>query len=309
MRVIFMGTPDFSVPCLENIHKAHEVIGVFTQPDRPQGRGKKIGMSDVKVCALKHKIPVYQPEKIRSKDTREFIESLKPDVIVVVAYGQLLSQKILDIPPLGCINVHASLLPAYRGSAPIHWAIVNGETQTGVTTMKMVKALDAGPMIHKTCVEIDGAMTTGQLFDRLSQAGGDLIVKTLAALEQGPVSLEDQDPDLVTFAPMMNKAVGLIQWSKTAKEIHNHIRGFNPWPTAYTSYEGQPMKVYKSHVCDGPAQGQAGTVASTSKEGILVNTGQGQICLEEIQLPNKKRMHVKDFLLGHTMKINSQLGE
>lgn len=309
MRVIFMGTPDFSVPCLESIQEHFEVIAVFTQPDRPQGRGKKIGMSEVKTCALKYDIPIYQPEKIRKKETRELIESLKPDVIVVVAYGQLLSQKILDIPPKGCINVHASLLPAYRGSAPIHWAVVNGETETGVTTMEMVKALDAGPMIHTLKIDIDKDITTGELYGNLSEMGGQLIIKTLKALEEGPVEKIEQDENMVTFAPMMDKKVGEIDWTKNGLSIHNHVRGFNPWPIAYTEYLGQRMKIFKTTVSEMISTGLPGTIASASKDGIFVNTSDYQIQVEEVQLPNKKRMHVSNFIAGHDIKIGSQLGE
>lgn len=309
MRVIFMGTPDFAVPCLKSIHENYEIVGVFTQPDKPQGRGKKIGMSAVKNQALKYNLPIYQPESIRTKETRMFIEGLKADVIVVVAYGQLLSQKILDVPPKGCINVHASLLPAYRGSAPINWAIVNGESKSGVTTMKMVKALDAGPMIHKLEVAIDEDMTAADLLGLLSEKGGQLILKTLEALEKGPVKMTDQEEALVSFAPLMDKSMARIDWSKSGKAIHDQVRGFNPWPVAYTEYQGQKMKIFKTQVIKEKSTGLPGTLVSASKDGLLVNTVDGQLLIEEIQLPNKKRMHVKDFILGHDLKTISQLGE
>jgi len=304
-----MGTPDFAVPCLESIHEHYEVVGVFTQPDRPQGRGKKIGVSAVKEAALRLGLPIYQPDRIKQKENREFIESLKPDVIVVVAYGQLLSQKILDVPPLGCINVHASLLPAYRGSAPINWAIVNGETLSGVTTMEMVKELDAGPMIHKLEVAIPEEMTAGDLFAALSVKGGQLIIRTLKALEKGPVEKITQAEDQVTFAPMMDKSMSVIDWTKTAQEIHNHIRGFNPWPIAYTEFEGKRMKVFKSTRTDLKAKGQAGTIVKADKAGFYVNCSDFQLLIEEIQLPNKRRMHVKDFIVGHDVKKGLKLGE
>lgn len=308
MRVIFMGTPDFAVPCLEAVLNHYEVVGVFTQPDRPQGRGKKIQMSPVKKVALEHNLKVYQPEKIRTKESREIIEALKPDVIVVVAYGQLLSQKILDVPEHGCINVHASLLPYYRGAAPMNWAIVKGEKKTGVTTMYMVKALDAGPMLHRLEVDIDEDMTTGQLHDLLSKKGSQVIIKTLKALENNEVEATSQNEEEATYAPLMDKKMAEINWLDSAENIHNLIRGFNPWPVAYTYYEGDKMKVFKSEKTDLKAKGLPGRIASVTKEGIYVNALDRQIKLIEVQLPNKKRMHVKDFILGHALKKGDGLG-
>jgi methionyl-tRNA formyltransferase len=304
-----MGTPDFAVPCLEAVLQHYEVIGVFTQPDRPQGRGKKIQMSAVKQVALENNLEIFQPEKIRTKESREIIEALKPDVIVVVAYGQLISQKILDIPKYGCINVHASLLPYYRGAAPMNWALVNGEKKTGVTTMYMVKALDAGPMLHRLEVDIDDNMTTGELHDILSVKGSQLIIKTLKALEKGQLESVNQNEEEATHAPLMDKKMAEIDWLDKAENIHNLIRGFNPWPVAYTYYEGDKMKIFKSERTELKAKGLPGRVASVSKEGIFVNALDKQIKLIEVQLPNKKRMHVRDFILGHSLTKGDGLGE
>lgn len=308
MRIVFMGTPEFAVPCLDQLIKSFDVVGVFTQPDRPKGRGKKMAMSAVKERALESHIPVYQPEKIKKSPEVQVLKDLKPDVIVVVAYGQLLNQELLDIPTKGCINVHASLLPKYRGAAPINFAILNGETVTGVTTMYMVKQLDAGDMIDKAEVEITEDMTAGELHDALSNAGGELIVKSLKDIEKGIVNREVQDESLMTYAPLMDKEMAVIDWTKSATDIHNLVRGFNPWPIATTSMQGKKMKVFKTKVLDELAS-DPGRVTSVSSEGIVVDCGDKKILIEEIQLPNKKRMKVSQFILGHDIEVGIELGE
>lgn len=308
MKIVFMGTPGFAVPCLDQLIKNFGVEAVFTQPDRPKGRGKKLAMSAVKERALEDNIPVIQPEKIKKSDAADYLRALQPDVIVVVAYGQLLSQELLDIPKYGCINVHASLLPKYRGAAPINFAILNGETVTGVTTMYMVKQLDAGDMIDKAEVAITEDMTAGQLHDLLSVAGGDLIVKTINDLKNGVVNRTAQVEADMTYAPLMDKEMAVIDWTKPAQDIHNQIRAFNPWPTATSTLDKMKMKVFTSTVVtkDHATPGQ---VLEVSNEGILVACGQDSLLIKEIQLPNKKRMAVSQYILGNDIKIGTILGE
>lgn len=310
MNIVFMGTPEFAVPCLDVLIKHHQVSAVFTQPDRPKGRGKKMAMSAVKERALEDGIAVYQPEKIRKSITDiEVLKSLKPDVIVVVAYGQILSQELLDIPKYGCINVHASLLPKYRGAAPINWSIVNGEKVTGVTTMYMAKGIDTGDMIHKSTVDITENMTAGMLHDLLSDQGKDLILKTLEAIENGNVSRTVQDDALSSHAPLMDKYVAVVDWHKSCQAVHDQIRGFNPWPVATTLINGEKLKLYTSNMTDLSKDGEPGVIVKATKEGIFVNCCDGQLLLKEIQMPNKKRMTVEVFLLGNTLESGVKLGE
>lgn len=309
MKVVFMGTPQFAVPCLDILIEHYDVTAVFTQPDRPKGRGKQVAMSAVKERALLDDIPVYQPEKIKTPEMVQILKDLKPDVVVVVAYGQLLSQEILDIPKHGCINVHASLLPKYRGAAPINWAIVNGETESGVTTMYMAKGLDTGDMIMKSQVDIPLHMTGGELHDLLSEKGKYLILRTLKAIEKNDIKREVQDDNLSSYAPLLNKEVSIIDWSKKALEVHNLVRGFNPWPIATTTLEQKKMKVFKTEPTDLPSKGQPGQIASVSKEGIFVNCKDYQLKIQEIQMPNKKRMTVEAFILGNPLKKGIVLGE
>lgn len=309
MKIVFMGTPEFAVPCLDILIENYTVQAVFTQPDRPKGRGKKLAMSAVKERAIQDDIPVYQPEKIKKSDEIQILKDLKPDVIVVVAYGQFLSQEILDIPKLGCINVHASLLPKYRGAAPINWSIVNGESETGVTTMYMARGMDTGDMIQKSSLEITEFMTAGELHDLLSDQGKHLILKTLKAIEAGDLSRTPQDDALSSHAPMMDKTLAVVDWSKAAKDIHNLIRGFNPWPIATTLIHGEKMKLYTSEVTDLERDGAPGEIVSVSKEGLFVNCKDVQLKLKEIQMPNKKRMPIETFILGNTIDTNTKLGE
>src|SRR5699024_7644132 len=249
MRVLFMGTPDIATGCLQKlIDEKYDLIGVVTQPDKPQNRGKKLGMPPVKELALKYDIPVYQPIKARDEEFVKTLKELNPDIIVVVAFGQILPKSILDIPKFGCINVHVSLLPKYRGAAPINWVIINGEEKTGVTTMYMDEGLDTGDMILTEEFDLDDEITAGELHDKMKDIGADVLIETLKQIEKGCAPRIPQNHEEFTYAPMMNKALGQIDWSKSAREIHNLVRGVNPWPSAYTNYEGSTMKIWKTEV-------------------------------------------------------------
>lgn len=309
MRIVFMGTPDFAVPCLDILIKNFDVQAVFTQPDRPKGRGKKLAISEVKERALASDIPVYQPEKIRKSEEIEVLKSLNPDIIVVVAYGQLLSQEILDIPKFGCINVHASLLPKYRGAAPINWVIVNGEKETGVTTQYMVKKLDAGDVIHKEVVSITPEMTAGELYGILSDMGKNIILKTVNEIDKGIIRRQAQDESLTCYAPLMDKEMAIIDWTKTALEINCLIRGFNPWPIATTTIDGGKLKLFTSTVTDIKSSAKPGEIVKVSKEGIYVSCSDVLLLLSELQMPNKKRMTVESYILGNDIKEGTILGE
>ncbi len=308
MKIVFMGTPEFAVPCLDGLINNFEVQAVFTQPDRPKGRGKKLAMSAVKERALESDIPVYQPEKIKNSPDVDVLKALQPDVIVVVAYGQLLNQEILDIPKMGCINVHASLLPKLRGAAPINFALVNGDKESGVTTQYMVKKLDAGDMIDKSVVQLPSDMTAGQLHDLLSASGGEIIIKTLKDIEAGIVKREPQNEAEMTYAPKMDKEMAIVDWTNSAEDIHNLIRGFNPWPIATTLIEGQKLKLFVSEVIDNVSK-QPGRIVSVSPGGIVVDCKDKQLLLKEIQMPNKKRMAVSQYILGNDIEIGLKLGE
>ncbi|MBM7614512.1 methionyl-tRNA formyltransferase [Alkaliphilus hydrothermalis] len=310
MRVIFMGTPDFAVPCLQRlIDRNNEILAVFTQPDKPKGRGKKMTMPPVKELAVEKDIPVYQPAKLKTPEMTELIREMKPDIIIVVAYGHLLSKEILDIPPFGCVNVHASLLPAYRGSAPIHWAIINGEKVTGNTTMYMDVGMDTGDMILKEELEIGENETTGELHDRLSMMGAELLMKTLTLIEKGEVEREKQNEEEATYAPMMSKEVGKIQWEKSATEIRNLIRGTNPWPSAFTAYGDKVMKIWRARVESSEKIYQPGKIIKVNKEEVFVGTGKDILVIQELQFSGGKRLAVKDFLVGNSIVEDIILGE
>lgn len=309
MRVVFMGTPDFSVGTLEAIIAAkHEVAGVVTQPDRPKGRGKAMQATPVKTAALAHNIPVYQPAKVREPEFVETLKNLKPDVIVVVAFGQIIPASILEIPPLGCINVHASLLPKYRGAAPIQWAVIDGEKESGVTIMYMDTGLDTGDMLAKTVVPLDENETGGSLFDKLSDAGAKLLVETLTKLELGQVKPEKQPKDSPNaYARMIKKTDGLIDWSQDAESIERLIRGMNPWPSAYSYLDGKTLKIWIAAVCEEETGYEPGTVVRTDKNGIYVQTGKGVLRLDELQLEGKKRMTSDAFLRGCEVPSGTKL--
>lgn len=304
MKIVFMGTPDIAVPCLQKIiDENYEILGVVTQPDKPKGRGKKLGMSPVKELAIENNIPVYQPIKARDKDFIETMKSLNPDVMVVVAFGQILPKEILEIPKFGCINVHVSLLPKYRGAAPINWVIINGEEKTGVTTMYMDEGLDTGDMILKTEVNLDENITAGELHDKMMNIGAETLKETLKLIEEGTAPREVQNHEEFSYAPIMNKSLGNIDFSKNAKEIHNLVRGVNPWPSAYTTYNGVTMKIWKTKVLEEESTKDAGTIIDVNKDGIKVSTKDKILLIEEIQMPNKKRMLVGEYIKGNTIEI------
>lgn len=304
MRVIFMGTPDFATGTLEEIVLAgHEVVGVVTQPDKPKGRGKNLMPTPVKEVAMKYNLPVYQPKKVREPEFVEVLRGLKPDVMVVAAFGQIISKEILEMPKYGCINVHASLLPAYRGAAPIQWAVINGDKESGVTIMQMDEGIDTGDMIEKVVVPIVEDETGGSLFDKLSQAGAKLCVKVLQDLEDGKAVREKQPEESTTpYARMIDKKMGAIDWEKPAKEIEQLIRGLNPWPSAYTRLQGKTLKIWKAEVLLEHSQEAPGQITEVTKDSIVVQTGQGRLKILELQLEGKKRMDAASFLRGYALK-------
>lgn len=310
MRVVFMGTPDFSVPTLEKIIEAgHEVIGVVTQPDKAKGRGKKVLFPPVKEMALAHDLPVYQPRRARDPEFIEEMKTLNPDVMVVVAFGQILPKAILDIPKYGCINVHASLLPKYRGAAPIQWAVIRGEKVSGVTTMQMDVGLDTGDMLLKKEVLLDEEETGGSLHDKLSTLGGDLLIETLKKIEAGDIHPEKQDDSQAgEYARMLDKNLGRIDFSMPAVEIERLIRGLNPWPSAFTSYNGKTMKLWKAKA-DNCGQGVPGQVIHVDKNSFTVQTGQGTLQILELQMEGKKRMDAGAFLRGCPLETGTILGQ
>lgn len=316
MRLVFMGTPDFAVPSLEAlIASKHNVIGVFTQPDRPAGRGKKLKASPVKTCALTHRLPVYQPERVKNPDAVVLLQALNPDAIVVVAYGQILSPEILQLPSYGCINVHASLLPAYRGAAPIQWAVMHGEKETGITTMLMDKGLDTGDMLCKARLPIPDDATGGEIHDRLALLGARLIIETLTGVEEGKLRPTSQQGES-SYAPLLKKEHEKVDWQRRAEEIHNQIRGLNPWPGAYTLRRGEVLKLWRSRTDFTPSPGAsarpggygAGTIVSVRDEGFVVRTGKGDLLVTEVQPAGKKAMGGKDFALGHHIQPGEILG-
>ena len=310
MRVIFMGTPDFATETLEEIVKAgHEVVGVVTQPDKPKGRGKTMMPTPVKETALKYNLPVYQPRKVREPEFVELLRSLKPDVMVVAAFGQIITKEILEMPKYGCINVHASLLPAYRGAAPIQWAVINGDKESGVTIMQMDEGIDTGDMIEKAVVPIAEDETGGSLFDKLSHTGAKLCVKVLKDLEEGTAVGEKQPEESTTpYAKMIDKKMGEVDWKKSAKEIEQLIRGLNPWPSAYTKVHGKTLKLWKAKVLLETSQMKPGQIAKVTKDSLAVQTGQGMLEIQELQLEGKKRMDTSSFLRGYALAEGESLG-
>ena len=311
MRVIFMGTPDFATGTLEEIVKAgHEVVGVVTQPDKPKGRGKTMMPTPVKETALKYNLPVYQPKKVREPEFVELLRSLKPDVMVVAAFGQIITKEILEMPKYGCINVHASLLPAYRGAAPIQWAVINGDKESGVTIMQMDEGIDTGDMIEKAVVPITEDETGGSLFDKLSHTGAKLCVKVLKDLEEGTAVREKQPEESTTpYAKMIDKKMGEVDWKKSAKEIEQLIRGLNPWPSAYTKVHGKTLKLWKAKVLLGTSQMNPGQIVKVTKDSLAVQTGQGMLEIQELQLEGKKRMDTSSFLRGYALAEGEALAD
>lgn len=308
MKVIFMGTPDFSVGTLEALIAAgHEVMLAVTQPDKPKGRGKSMQYPPVKEAALAHGIEVYQPKRIREPECVEYLKKYEADIFVVVAFGQILTKEILEMPKYGCINVHASLLPKYRGAAPIQWAVINGEKVTGVTTMRMDEGIDTGDMILKEEVVLDKEETGGSLFDRLAKKGADLCVKTLTAIEEGTATYTPQKHEEATHTSMIKKQLGEMDWTKPAQELECLVRGLNPWPSAYTHLNGKTLKIWKSSVLEKETGKEPGTI-EVGKNTIAVQTGKGLLQLEEIQLEGKKRMQTDAFLRGVSLETGMILG-
>ena len=314
MRVIFMGTPDFSVGTLEALVAAgHDVCLAVTQPDKPEGRGKEMQFPPVKETAIKHGIPVYQPKKIREPECVEELRKYNADVMVVVAFGQILPKTILEMTPYGCINVHASLLPKYRGAAPIQWSIIEGEAVTGVTTMQMDEGLDTGDMIMKEEVPIAEDETGESLHDKLAAAGAALCVETLKALEDKNAVFEKQGESPTAYAKMLTKEMGNIDWNQSAVQIERLVRGLNSWPSAYTRWNGKVMKIWRAKAEPGPAgentagNGQPGTVTEVRRDSFAVQTGDGVLRVYEVQIPGKKRMETSAFLRGYTMEPGTVL--
>ena len=305
MRVVFMGTPDFAVPSLQALIDAgHEVCAVYTQPDKPQGRKQILTAPPVKTLALEHDIPVFQPNTLKNEDEQARLRELAPEVIIVVAYGKLLPKAVLDIPPHGCINVHGSLLPRWRGAAPIQWAVIAGDEMAGVTTMQMAEGLDTGDMLLTYETKVGEKETAGELFDRLAQSGAELLIQTLVKLDE--ITPRPQDDAQSCYAHMLDKQMAVIDWSKSAHEIDCLIRGLNPWPIALTMLSGERLKVFAAEKAAG--RGEPGTVLEADpKKGLTVACGEGALKLIEIQLVGGKRMKATDFLRGHVIEVGTKL--
>lgn len=307
MNIVFMGTPDFAVPSLKKLIEEYNVTAVLTQPDKPKGRGKKMAYSAVKEEALKHGIPVCQPIKLKEDISLiEKLKELKPDFIIVVAFGQILTKEVLDIPKYGCINLHASLLPMYRGAAPINWAVINGEKVSGNTTMLMDIGLDTGDMILKDEVEITDNMTAGELHDILMVRGAELLVKSIEGMSKENIALQKQG-DKTFYATMLDKNIANIDWNKSSKEIHNLVRGLNPWPIAHTSYKGERMKIYETEHLEENVSKEPGTIIDVSKKGIKVACREGVLLIKKVQFPNGKPLSIEQYINGHEIDKNTIL--
>ena len=302
MRIVFMGTPDIAATCLKKIlDDGFEVVGVYTQPDRPKGRGMKLVASPVKEVALAAGIPVYQPENFREEETVEQLRALKPDICAVVAYGRILPQKVLDVPTFGCINIHASLLPKYRGSAPYQWAVLDGLQETGVTAMYLCREMDAGDIIDVSKTPIGENETAGELLDRLAVLGAALLSKTLSRFEkEGKLPAAPQNPDEVCYAPMLDKSMCPIDWNKTALQVHNHVRGLHPWPVATFVLQGKTFKVHDTRVVSG--SGTPGQILGLTKTGLVVACGEGAVEITSLQAEGGKRMAAPDYFRGHPLQ-------
>ena len=301
MRVVFMGTPDIAATCLKKIiADGFQVVGVYTQPDRPKNRGMKLAFSPVKEVALAAGIPVYQPENFREDGDVETLRALHPDVVAVVAYGRILPQHVLDIPKFGCINIHASVLPAYRGSAPYQWAVLDGQKESGVTAMYLCREMDAGDIIDISKTPIGENETAGELLDRLAVLGADLLSKTLTGIENGETTRTPQDGALATYAPMLDKAMCPIDFTKTAQQVHNHVRGLHPWPVATMELQGQRFKIHQTVIAEGI--GAPGQILGLTKTGLLVACGVGAVEIRSLQAEGGKRMNAPDYFRGHPLE-------
>ena len=303
MKVIFMGTPDFSVGILEAIIEAgHEVVLVVTQPDKPKGRGNTMQFPPVKECALSHNIEVFQPVKIRDTQNIEYLKNFQADIMIVAAFGQILPKSILDMPKYGCVNIHASLLPKYRGASPIQWAVINGDEISGVTAQSMDVGIDTGDMIAKREIRLAKDETGGSLFDKLADLGAKLCVETMDLIATGKASYTPQNHEAATHTALISKELGNIDWNKSAVEIERLIRGLNPWPSAYTKLDNKTFKIWKAEVLDDSTEYAAGCIVKVDKKNLVVQTGKGLLALKEVQLEGKKRMEVDAFLRGYEME-------
>ena len=310
MRIVFMGTSQFAVPALEKlIESSYEVVGVVTQPDRPKGRGKKVTPTPVKEFVQSINIPVYQPQNIKEPNAVDFITSWDPDLIIVVSYGQIIPPKILQLPPAGCINIHASLLPSYRGAAPIQRCLMNGDAKTGITTMFMDEGLDTGDILLQEEVAINDETTYGELHDLLAHTGANLIIATINKLKQGSLTRTKQNDKDSTYAEMIRKADELINWQDDAWKIYNQIRGLNPQPGAYTLLDNHTLKIFKARIVEEYQQGQPGEITSVLPEGFIVKAGSLALKILELQQEGKKRINTNDFLKGHSLKTGTLLGK
>lgn len=308
MKIIFMGTPDFSVGTLEALVEAgHDVVLAVTQPDKPKGRGGKMQFTPVKEAAMAHGIPVFQPKKVREASCIEELRKYNADIMVVIAFGQILPKEILEMTPYGCVNVHASLLPKYRGAAPIQWAVIDGEKVSGVTTMQMDEGLDTGDMLLKTEIVLDDKETGGSLHDKLAEAGAKLCVETLKGLEEHEIVPQKQGDSPTAYARMLDKNLGNIDWNQPAEAVERLIRGLNPWPSAYTDWNGKVMKIWEAEVWEEDTDEAAGTVVKVEKDGFFVQTGKGLLKVKALQIPGKKRMEADAFLRGYDVKIGTVL--
>ena len=301
MRVVFMGTPDIAATCLKKIlADGFDVVGVYTQPDRPKGRHMKLVASPVKEVAVAAGITVFQPEHFREEETVTELRELKPDICAVVAYGRILPQKVLDVPPLGCINIHASVLPKYRGSAPYQWAVLDGLAQTGVTAMYLSREMDAGDIIDVSKTPIGENETAGELLDRLAVLGAELLSKTLRRFEGGKVPAVPQNEAEVSYAPMLDKSICPIDWTKTAQQVHNHVRGLHPWPVATMELQGKTVKVHATRVVEG--SGRPGEILGLTKTGLRIACGEGAVEILSLQAEGGKRMAAPDYFRGHPLE-------
>lgn len=312
MKIVFMGTPDFAGEVLDSLLQSeHEVLGVFTQPDKPKGRGKKMMFPPVKEIALEAEIPVFQPTRIRDEEVLKTLKEIGPDVIIVAAYGRILPKEILDLPHYGCINIHASILPKYRGAAPIHWAIINGEEETGVSIMQMDEGMDTGDILLTEKIEIYKDSDTGELFQRLASLGGKMIIETLEKLKNNKIIPIKQNEKEATYSPMLTKEDELLDWNMPAKDIYNKIRGMNPWPGVYTYFRGQRLKIQKSILLEENKNTglEAGEIIEFSSQGILVSAKPGIIGLEIVQPAGKKQLNFNDFINGYKINPGEILGK
>ena len=299
-----MGTPDIAATCLKKIlADGFEVVGVYTQPDRPKGRGMKMVYSPVKEVAIANDLPVFQPENFREEETVAQLRALQPDICAVVAYGRILPQKVLDVPKLGCINIHASLLPQYRGSAPYQWAVLDGLTETGVTAQYMFLQMDAGDIIDVSKTPIGENETAGELLDKLAVLGADLLSRTLTRFADGTVTATPQNEAEVSFAPMLDKSMCPIDWTKTAKQVHNHVRGLHPWPVATAELAGTKFKIHSTVVVDGKTGVEPGAILALTKTGLQVACGEGAVEIRSLQAEGGKRMNAPDYFRGHPLEI------